>query len=374
MVVKPFVLPPYPYDQLHAFKDAARERHGSIVDMSIGAPHDAPPTEVVEALAGSGAERGYPPSIGSAEYRHAASRWLQTQCDVTVSPDQIGATIGLKEFVAGLPHWLHLKDPSKDTVLYPAVSYPSYAMGAELAHCRAVAVPVDDQWRMRLDAIDDADRDRALLLWVNSPGNPAGAIEDLGAAASWGRTHAIPVVSDECYIEFIWDGPRQTILNHGTDGVLAVHSLSKRSNLAGVRAGYYAGDPELVHWLREIRKHTGAMMPGPSQHAAAIALGDQGHVDAQRELYQRRMTAMISFLSKVGLDAEMPEGGFYLWVKVPSGTGWDLAEELADRFGLIVSPGDFYGSVSSDYVRIAVVQDQDAIATLEDRLANGAPG
>jgi len=372
--VTPFALPPYPYDQLDAYKDTARSRHGSIIDMSIGAPHDPPPTAVVDALAESGAERGYPPSIGTAEFRGAAARWLEEQCSVAISPDQIGATIGLKEFVAGVPHWLKLKNPAKDTVLYPAVSYPSYAMGAELAGCRAVPVPVDAQWRMCLDAVDPSDVARALVLWVNSPGNPAGAIEDLGVAASWGRAHGIPVISDECYIEFIWEGPKRTILQHGVDGVLAVHSLSKRSNLAGVRAGFYAGDPDLVHWLREIRKHSGAMVPGPTQHAAAVALGDQVHVDEQRGRYLERMTAMISFLESVGLSVSMPEGGFYLWVAAPSGNGWDLAEELANRFGLIVSPGDFYGSASAGYVRVAVVQGDDAIAELGRRLASERAG
>ncbi len=364
-----YVLPPYPYDRLNAFKDMAVELHGTAINMSIGAPHDAPPQAVVDALASSGLERGYPPSTGTPEFLQAAADWLSSQCAVTVPLNQIGATVGLKEFVAGLPHWLHLKDPSKDTVLYPAVSYPSYEMGADLAGCRAVPVPVDDQWRIRLDAIDQADIDRALLLWINTPGNPAGGIDDLGAAAAWGRTHGVPVISDECYIEFTWDRPKETILQHGLDGVLAVHSLSKRSNLAGVRAGYYAGDPELVHWLREIRKHVGAMVPGPTQHAAAVALGDQEHVTAQKAAYKRRMQAMIEFLAKMGLEATMPGGGFYLWVPTPGGDGWHWAEKLARDVGLIVSPGDFYGKVSDNYIRVAVVQDDDAIAELERRLA-----
>lgn len=366
----PYVLPPYPYDRLNTFKDLAVELHGSAINMSIGAPHDAPPQAVIDALASSGLERGYPPSVGRPEFLQAAADWLSSQCNVEVPLSQIGATIGLKEFVAGLPHWLHLKDPSKDTVLYPAVSYPSYAMGADLAGLRSVPVPVDDQWRINLDAIDPADAGRALMLWVNTPGNPAGGIDDLGAAAAWGRSHGVPVISDECYIEFVWNGQRETILQHGLDGVLAVHSLSKRSNLAGVRAGYYAGDPELTHWLREIRKHVGAMVPGPTQHAAAVALADQEHVTAQKTAYRRRMEAMIAFLSKLDLDARMPEGGFYLWVPTPEGEdGWALAERLAKSVGLIVSPGDFYGEVSSNFIRVAVVQDDDAIAELERRLA-----
>ena len=368
--MEPFDLPPYPYDRLNELRAVAVERHGSAIDMSIGAPFDAPPAAVIAALSSSNAERGYPPSIGSAEFRNAAATWLDTQFGVEVDPEtQIGAAMGLKEVVAGLPHWLRLKDPSKDTVLYPAVAYPSYAMGAHLAHGRAVAVPVDENWRLRLDAIDPADVARASVLWLASPGNPTGAMEDLAAAAAWGREHGVLVASDECYIEFTWDGPPQTILHHGAAGVLAIHSLSKRSNLAGLRAGFYAGDTEVVHWLKEIRKHTGAMVPGPNQHAATIAFGDQTHVVAQRAAYEQRMRAMIEFLASISLEASMPEGGFYLWVKAPDGDAWALAARLAHDAGLIVSPGEFYGDVSADYVRVAVVQDDAAIAELHRRVA-----
>ncbi len=132
--MKKFGLPPYPYDRLNEARAVAAERHGTAIDMSIGTPHDAPPQAVVDALSTSNTERGYPSSIGSADFRHAAAGWLDTQFGVQLDPMHLGATIGLKEFVVGVPHWLRLKDPDRDTVLYPAVSYPSYAMGAELAH------------------------------------------------------------------------------------------------------------------------------------------------------------------------------------------------------------------------------------------------
>ncbi len=363
-----FDLPPYPYDRLNTFRALAVERHGSAIDMSIGAPFDAPPDAVVQALSASGAERGYPPSIGTSEFRTAAATWMRTQFDVDIDPAGVGATMGLKEFVAGLPHLLRLKDPSRDTVLYPAVAYPSYAMGARLAHGRAVPVPVDGNWHLQLDQIDPADIARASVLWVASPGNPTGALEDLDALAQWGRAHNVLIASDECYIEFTWNGEPRTILSSGVEGVLAVHSLSKRSNLAGLRSGFYAGDPEIVHWCQEIRKHTGAMVAGPTQHAAAVALGDQSHVVAQRETYHRRLHAMISVLSAFGVEASMPEGGFYLWLRAPGGDAWGLAQELAERVGLIVSPGEFYGDVSADYVRVAVVQSDELIAEINTRL------
>src|SRR5262249_55754621 len=158
------------------------------------------PRGVGAAMAGSGTERGYPVSIGTIAFRHAAADWLARRLGVSADPaTEIAACIGTKEFVAGVPQWLKLRTPERDTVLYPAVSYPSYAMGATLAGCRAVAYD-------EIDDIDDADAQRALCVWVNTPANPAGTLTDLGAAAAWGRARSIPVLSDECYVEFTWDG------------------------------------------------------------------------------------------------------------------------------------------------------------------------
>ncbi len=275
-----FVPPPYPYERLDQLLAIAAQFDGGAVDLSIGTPMDPPPESVVTAFSSSGAERGYPASIGSVELRGAAARWIERRFDVAVPTSAIGACVGSKEFVGTLPQWLRLRSPERDTVLYPATSYPTYEMGAILAGCRPVAVPMDGG--IDLDAIAPADADRALALWVNSPGNPTGALDDLAAAAEWGRRHGVPVFSDECYAEFTWDGPARSILQHGLDGVVAVHSMSKRSNLAGARVGFYAGDAELVRYLQEVRKHVGMMVPGPAQWAAVVALDDDEHVAVQR--------------------------------------------------------------------------------------------
>ena len=364
-----FVPPPYPYDRLDEVKALAAAHDGGVVDLSIGTPCDPPLDAVVAALASSGAERGYPPSIGTPAFREAAAAWLERRLGATVPAAQIGACIGTKEFVAGLPQWLQLRDPSRDTVLYPAISYPTYEMGATLAGCRAVAVPVDDQWRIDLDAIDPADVPRALCLWVNTPGNPAGGLDDLAAAAEWGRANDVLVVSDECYAEFTWDGGPRTVLSSGPDGVLAVHSLSKRSNLAGVRAGFFAGDAELVHYLQEVRKHAGFMLPGPVQAAAVAAFGDDAHVDVQRERYRTRLTTLAEVIATAyDIDVDMPGGGFYLWIPAPDGDAWAFTRRLATDAGTLVSPGEFYGDAGSGHVRIAAVQPDDRIALVGARL------
>jgi aspartate/methionine/tyrosine aminotransferase len=203
---------------------------------------------------------------------------------------------------------------------------------------------------------------------VNSPGNPAGGLDDLGAAARWGRARRVPVLSDECYVEFTWDGPGETILQHGLDGVVAVHSLSKRSNLAGVRAGFYAGDAELVHYLAEVRKHAGLMPPGPVQAAAIVALGDDAHVEQQRERYYRRLVHAQEILAGVGVDAPLPGGAFYLWAPAPDGDAWSFTKQLAVDGGVLVSPGDLYGPGGAGHVRLAMVQPDDRLELVASRL------
>ena len=365
-----FVPPPYPYDRLDGLRHHAERFSGGVIDLSIGTPFDAPAASVVAALANSGAERGYPPSIGSEALRSAAARWMNRRFSIDVPISSIAACVGSKEFVATVPQWLRLRSPGRDTLLFPEVAYPSYEMGATLAGCRAVAVPANADGVMDLDAISADDAARALALWVNSPANPSGALDDLGAAAAWGRAHGVPVLSDECYAEFTWDGPARTILEHGLDGVIALHSLSKRSNLAGARVAFYAGDPELVHYLAEVRKHAGMMMPGPVQAAGVVALDDDEHVAEQRDRYLARLDAAARAIGDwSGVEIGRPAGGFYLWFRV--GDAWEFAERLAVEGGCLVSPGEFYGKAGRDHVRVAVVTSIDRIGLLAARLSGG---
>ena len=365
MITEGFVPPPYPYDRLDRLVPVADRHPGGVVDLSIGTPIDAPPPAVVTALSTSDSERGYPPSIGTTALREAVSRWIVRRFGVDISPAAVGACVGTKEFVGTLPQWLKLRSPDRDTVLYPSVSYPTYAMGAQLAGCRAIGVPMSAEGRLRLDTIDPADAERALVLWVNSPGNPTGGVDDLGDVARWGRENRVPVFSDECYVEFTWGGRGRSVLEHGSTGVVAVHSLSKRSNLAGVRVGFYAGDPELVRYLQEVRKHVGLLVPGPAQAAGVVALDDDGHVEVQRDRYRRRLQRMAEIVGAwTGRAVALPAGGFYLWLEVDD--GWEFAERLAAEGGALVSPGDFYGSTG--HVRIAVVQPDDRIELVAERL------
>ena len=362
-----FVPPPYPYDRLDRLAQICATHPGGIVDLSIGTPCDPPPAAVLTALATSDSERGYPPSIGTPGLRGAIRHWIDRRFGLDVPVTQIAACVGTKEFVATTPQYLRLRTPSRDTVLYPAVAYPTYEMGATLAGCRGVPVPALPSGGLDLDAIDAKDIDRALMLWVNSPSNPTGALTDLDAAAAWGRRHGVPVFSDECYVEFTWDGRPRTVLETGLDGVVAVHSLSKRSNLAGLRVGFYAGDAELVDYLKDVRKHVGMLVPGPAQAAGVAALEDDAHVELQRDRYLRRLEQMAHTISAwSGLTVTLPAGGFYLWFDAQD--GWEFAERLAREGGALVSPGDFYGAGGANNVRIAVVQPEHLLLRVAERL------
>lgn len=362
-----FAPPPYPYDRLDPARRVADGHEGGLVDLSVGTPLDPPATSVVAALADADRARTYPASIGIPELREAAARWIMRLFGTEVPTSQIAACVGSKEFVTGLPHLLKLRDPSRDTVLFPAVSYPSYEMGARLAGLRPVPVALGTDHAVDLASVDPEDAERALLLWVNTPGNPTGGLDDLGAVAAWGRARGVIVASDECYAEFTWRGPPRTILQHGTDGVLAVHSLSKRSNLAGARVGFYAGDGDLVEFVSEVRKHQGLMVPGPCQVAAVAALDDVEHAASQVSAYRSRLDVMAEVLSEAGFDAPIPRGAFYLWVPTPEGE-WPAVDRLARDGGAIVAPGEFYGSAGRGFVRVAVVQSEDRLRLVGERL------
>jgi succinyldiaminopimelate transaminase len=374
-----FVPPPYPHDRLGPVRATAAAVPGGMIDASVGTPVDPMPAVAIEALtAAAPRATGYPATIGSPTFREAAVGWVERRFGCALTVDDVVACIGTKEVVASLPRMLSLRDPSRDTVLYPAVAYPTYEMGALLAGLRAVPVPVDDEWHLALDRVDPADADRALLLWLNDPSNPTGAVaspEGMRDAVEWAHVRGIVVASDECYAEFTYDvdgvpTAPVTALHAGADGVLVVHSLSKRSNMAGLRAGFVAGDRALVTYLGEMRKHGGLMMPAPIQAAAAAALRDDEHVREQRARYARRRSVALPALESRGLVHDGGSSTFYLWLRDADRARdcWAIAEDLATT-GLVVAPGDFYGTTSTDHVRVALTLSDDQIQLLCERAA-----
>ena len=314
------------------------------------------------ALAGAADAPGYPTVAGAPETREAFAAWLARRADVTAPGLGIIPSIGSKELVALLPTLLGL-GPG-DRVVVPEVAYPTYVVGALVAGCDVVAS-------------DDPEAARgARLIWINTPGNPTGRVmpaSELRAAIDAARAHGAVVASDECYLEFGWDARPVSALSAeviGDDlsGVLALHSLSKRSNMAGYRYGALAGDPGLVARLLEIRKHLGLMTPMPVQRAAAAAWADDAHVEEQRERYQRRRGVLRPALEAAGFRIDHSEAGLYLWATRGEDC-WDTAAQLAEQ-GILVAPGDFYGERGARHVRLALTAPDDVIAAAAGRLSS----
>jgi len=352
----------YPWDALSAAKQRAAEHPGGIVDLSIGTPVDDTPAVAAEALAAAGNSPGYPTVAGPLALREAIAGYFSRR-QVTVDPAACLATIGSKEFVGWLPTQLALGPD--DVVVIPAAAYPTYAAGAKVVGCRVIAT--DD-----LDSVGDL---RPRLVWLNSPSNPTGRIltaDELKARVDWARARGAVVASDECYLDFAWDAEAVSVLDprvSGGDhtGLLAVHSLSKSANLAGYRAGFVAGDPQLIADLTLIRRHTGMIVSRPVQQAMIALLGTDDHVRAQQDRYRRRRELLRPALEQAGFTVDHSEGALYLWIT--QGTDcWKAVDRLAD-LGILVGPGAFYGDGCGDHVRVALTATDERIAAAVERLS-----
>jgi succinyldiaminopimelate transaminase len=356
-------LPEFPWDRLAPYGGTARAHPDGIVDLSIGTPVDPTPLVVQDALRAGADSAGYPLTIGSPALREALVSWAGRRLGASVTEAQVLPAIGSKELVSLLPSLLGL---SGQKVLVPAMAYPTYDVGARLAGC--MPVPVDD--------VTSADPKGVGLVWINSPGNPTGevlSVDRLRAIVAWGREHGILIASDECYLELGWDSEPVSVLHPSVsggsaDGLLAVHSLSKRSNLAGYRAGFAIGDASVAALLIEARKHIGLLSPGPVQAAMVAALADDEHVAEQKARYLSRRTRLRSAVEAAGFRIDHSTGGLYLWATRDEDC-WTTVSALAS-LGILVAPGEFYGSAGQRHVRFALTATDERIAAACERLAS----
>ncbi|HET9898303.1 MAG TPA: succinyldiaminopimelate transaminase [Streptosporangiaceae bacterium] len=370
-------LPDFPWDVLAPSAAVAARHPGGIVDLSIGTPVDPVPELVRQALAGAADAPGYPQTKGTPALRAAASGWLARRHGVHVSPDAVLPVIGTKELIAWLPTLLGC-GPG-DMVAFPELAYPTYDVGARLAGARSLPTDLPDLTD-RPDLPGRPDLPRGIgavrLAWVNSPSNPTGRVlpaSRLRELVSWARTSGAVVASDECYIDLGFDTTPVSVLHpdvcgQSHDGVLGVYSLSKRSNLAGYRAGFVTGDAELVAELLEVRKHAGMIVPAPVQAAMTAALADDGHAAEQHARYARRRQALRPALEAAGWVVSHSEAGLYLWASYPGRDCWESVGALAE-IGILVSPGAFYGAAGSEHIRVALTATDERIAAAAARLA-----
>jgi len=357
-------LPDFPWDSIQAEAERARSHPDGFVDLSVGSPVDPAPPFVGEALAAAGDAHGYPTTVGTPALRQAMVDWWARRRGVPgLGLDQVLPTIGSKECIALLPLTLGL-GPG-DVVVHPELAYPTYEVGAAAVGAAALAVDDPASWPA-------ATR----LVWLNSPGNPDGRVldtEQLSAAVARARELGAVIVGDECYAELNWSGPDPTpsilapeVTGGSLDGVLAVYSLSKQSNLAGFRAGLLAGDTALVRGVLEVRKNLGLMTPAPVQAVMTAALADDTHVAAQRERYRERRRILSRALTGAGFLIDESTAGLYLWATRGEPARQTL-RMLADA-GVLVAPGDFYGPRGARHVRVALTASDRTIREAAARL------
>ncbi|MGW2899978.1 bifunctional succinyldiaminopimelate transaminase/glutamate-prephenate aminotransferase [Streptomyces sp. NPDC001212] len=365
-------LPAFPWDKLEPYKKTAAAHPDGIVDLSVGTPVDPVPDLIQKALIEAADSPGYPTVWGTAELRDAITGWVERRLGARgVTHRHVLPIVGSKELVAWLPTQLGLGPGDK--VAYPRLAYPTYEVGARLAGAGHLVYSVTPG--AGAPGPTELDPAGLKLLWLNSPSNPTGQVlpkEELKRIVAWAREHGVLVFSDECYLELGWEADPVSVLhpdvNGGSyEGIVAVHSLSKRSNLAGYRAAFLAGDPAVLGPLLEIRKHGGMMTSAPTQAAVVAALGDDTHVREQRERYAARRTDLRRALLAHGFRIEHSEASLYLWATRDESC-WTTVAHLAER-GILVAPGDFYGPAGADFVRVALTATDERVRAAVERLA-----
>ena len=368
---RPLDLPEFPWDRLAPAKARACEHPGGLCDLSVGTPVDDTPAFIREALAEASNAHGYPTVVGTSEVREAILAWGARRNMVDVGHGGVIPTIGSKEAVAWIPSLLGVR--AGDTVLVPEVAYPTYDIGTRLAGATPVAV----------DPTSPETWPEAALVYLNSPGNPDGHVmskAQLRAAVAWARSHGAVIVSDECYAALPWSEPYvsegvpslldRDVCDGDASGLLVLYSLSKQSNLAGYRAALIYGDPALVGPIVGVRKHSGLMVPAPVQHAMSVALADTEHVAAQRARYAVRRALFLGALAAAGLDVDPDSAaGLYLWVSDPANPNdsWALVSRFA-QLGILVAPGDFYGTAALGRVRVALTASDERVEAAAARI------
>ncbi|CAN5148719.1 succinyldiaminopimelate transaminase [soil metagenome] len=358
-------LPDFPWDKLVTYAQTARSHPDGIVDLSVGTPVDATPTVVRDALAAASDWPGYPTTIGTPALRRAIVDWLRESHGVVdAGPEHVLPVIGSKELIGSLP--LHLGVGPGDLVVWPELAYPTYQVSAALAQADGIAT----------DSLTAVGPQTPKIVWINSPSNPTGRVlpvEHLRKVVDWCRERDVLLVSDECYIECCWEGQAPVSVLHpdvcggSFEAVLAVHSLSKRSNLAGYRCAFVAGDQAVVAELLAVRKNLGLQMPGPQQDAMIAALGDTEHAREQHARYLARRNVLKPALEAAGFRIDHSEGSLYLW-STRGEECWTTVAALAEA-GILVAPGDFYGAAGARHVRIALTATDERIAAAARRLA-----
>ncbi|MDY0049853.1 MAG: succinyldiaminopimelate transaminase [Halothiobacillaceae bacterium] len=390
-------LHPYPFEKLAALKQGITPPEDRAhIALSIGEPRHAPPEFVLRTLSEHlGGLAQYPLTKGQASLREAIADWLTKRFQLpahTLDPERhILPVAGTREALFSFAQAVVDRHPcgaEAPLVLMPNPFYQIYEGAALLAGAEPWYYPTDAQngFLPDFDAIPEAIWARCQLFYVCSPGNPTGAVlDDSGylRLLEHAERHDFIIASDECYSELYFDesapptGLLQTAAQHGRDRYtrcVVFHSLSKRSNLPGLRSGFVAGDADILKRYLRYRTYQGCALPPPTQAASEAAWRDETHVLANRALYRHKFDAVLDILQGV-LDVRRPDAGFYLWAHTPDHwSDTDFARELYARENLTVLPGSYLSrpvdghDPGANYLRLALVAEPEACIEAAQRL------
>ncbi len=383
----------YPFERLAALKAGVTPpAHLAHIALSIGEPKHAPPAFVLDTLRGALAGVGsYPATAGLPELRAACASWLQRRFSLPaerISASQVLPVNGTREALFAIAQAVVDRSRSGALVAMPNPFYQIYEGAALLAGAEPLFIetPAERGFLPDLDAVPAATWDRVQLLYLCSPGNPAGAVMNI---ADWRRAlelaerHDFIIAADECYAELYPNeaAPPPSLLNaalaaghSGFERCIVFHSLSKRSSLPGLRSGFVAGDRRLLEKFLLYRTYHGSAMPEPTQRASIAAWNDDTHVRENRTLYREKFARVLPILQPV-LPVEAPQGGFYLWPEV-GGDDAAFTRELFAATHVTVVPGSYLsrGSAGAGRVRISLVASVDECVEAAHRIASFVKG
>jgi LL-diaminopimelate aminotransferase len=352
----------YPMDRLNRAKEELRRKGVKIYDFGTGDPKEPTDERIRRALCEAVPEVSqYPTVKGRRDLREAVSNWFKNRFGVEIDPErEVIPTAGSKEAIFHFPLVFVDTDSEKKRVIFGTPAYPVYERGTLFAG--GIPYPVElkyeDRFLLRLDRIPKSILEETTIVWINYPHNPTGAVAPISYLEEiYGicRENNIILCSDECYTEIYFKEPPPSLLQVGKEGAVVFHSLSKRSGMTGYRSGFVAGDEKIVQEFLKYRSSFGVASQDFVQQAAKVAWSDEEHVRKRREIFKKKAEIFDKFFREIGLEFLPVEATFYFWVKLPEGvSGEDYALHLLN-YGIVISPGEFFGKGGEGFFRIALV-------------------
>jgi LL-diaminopimelate aminotransferase len=372
-------LPPYVFARLDELKARAREQGIDLIDLGMGNPDGSAPQPVIEAAIAAfqtAANHGYPPFEGTAGFRRTITQWYRRRYNVDLDPE--GEALPLLGSKEGLTHLALAYVNPGDLVLVPSPAYPAHFRGPAIAGAEVypLILKPEQDWLIDLKAIPDAVAERAKILYFNYPSNPTGATaprEFFEEIVAFARRYEILLVHDLCYAELAFDGYQPTSLLEipgAKDIGVEFHTLSKTYNMAGWRVGFVVGNRHIIQGLRTLKTNLDYGIFAVLQTAAETALNlPDSYLQSVQTRYRTRRDFLIQGLGELGWRISKTKATMYLWVPCPPGIGsTDFALRVLQETGVVVTPGNAFGSGGEGYVRVSLIAECDRLGEALNRL------